>query len=128
MTALLLFSNLENIEALPYIRKDLKYKLDHLPIEITFIIGENQEKPPPTTTKRLWNKLDSELFLSILDREAPYLPLLPLNSRESIDYYIDLLVKAIEIAIDAAIPLKRGSPYDKGFWTQECRNEVLYTR
>ena len=66
-------------------------------------------------TKRLWNRLDSEVFLSIFDRETSYLPNLSLGSRESIDYYIDLLIKAIEKAIDIAVPLKRGSPYDKGF-------------
>jgi Reverse transcriptase (RNA-dependent DNA polymerase) len=26
------------------------------------------------------------------------------------------------------VPLKRGSPYDKGYWNQDCRNAVLYTR
>ena len=51
----------------------------------------------------------------MFDRETSYLPNLSLNSRESIDYYIDLLIKAIEKAIDIAVPLKRGSPYDKGF-------------
>ena len=59
--------------------------------------------------KRLWNRLDSEVFLSIFDRETFYLPNLSLNLRESIDYYIDLLLKAIERAIDLAVPLKRGS-------------------
>ena len=49
----LLFSNLENIEALPYIRGDLEHGSDHLPIETTFTIGESQEKPPPTTMKKL---------------------------------------------------------------------------
>ena len=110
----LLFSNVENIESIPRINEDLEQGSDHLPIETTFLIGENQENPP-NTTKRLWNKLNSEVFLSTFDRESSYLPNLSLNSRESIDYYIDLLVKAIEIAIDIAIPLKRGSPYDKGF-------------
>ena len=123
----LLFSNLESIESLPYIREDLEQGSDHLPIETTFKIGESQE-PPPKTAKRLWNRLNSEIFLSIFDRETSYLSNLPLNSRESIDYYINLLLRAIEMAIDIAVLLKRGSPHDKGFWTQECRNEVLYTR
>jgi hypothetical protein len=48
----LLFSNLENIEALPYIREDLEQGSDYLPIETTFIIGENQENPP-ISIKRL---------------------------------------------------------------------------
>ena len=65
--------------------------------------------------RRLWDKLDSEIFLSVFDRETSYLPNLRLNSRESIDYYIDLFIKAIEIAIDTAVPLKRGSQYDKGY-------------
>ena len=72
--------------------------------------------------------MNSEVFLSIFDRETSYLAYLPLNTREQIDLYIDLLTKAINKAIDIAVPYKRGSPYDKGFWTQECRNEVLYTR
>src|ERR1700754_513668 len=104
----LLFSNLENIKALPYIREDLEQSSDHLPIETTFIIGENPEISP-RTTKKLWNRLDSEVFLSIFDRETSYLPSLSLDSRESIDHYIDLLIRAIDMAIDIAVPSKRGS-------------------
>ena len=91
------------------------------------MIGDPPELSP-SIKKRLWKDLDSELFLATFDREASYLDLLPLNTRESIDYFIDLLIKAIEKAIDIAVPYKRGSQYDKGFWNQECRNEVLYTR
>ena len=123
----LLFSNLESIESLPYIRRDLEQSSDHLPIEITFRLKGNYEIVS-VKAKRLWNRLDSEIFLSILDSETSYLPSLPLNSRESIDYYIGLLTKAIEKAIDRAVPLTRESLYKKGYWTQECQDEVLYTR
>jgi hypothetical protein len=124
----LLFSNLEGIESIPRISEDLEQGSDHLPIETVFRIGESRENPSPRITKRLWNRLDREVFLSIFDRETSYLPTLPLVSRESIDYYIDLLTKAIEKAIDKAVPLVRESLYKKGFWTPECRDEVLYTR
>ena len=97
-----------------------------MPIEITFIIGETLLTP--ILTKRLWKRLDSKIFLSILDREIFYLPFLSLNLRETIDLYIDLLIKVIGKTIDKVVPLKRGSQYDKGFWTQEYRNEILYTR
>jgi hypothetical protein len=83
-------------------------------IKTTFLIGETIEIPP-RTKKRLWDSLNSELFLSIFDRETPYLAILSLNTRESIDYFVALLVGAIEKAIDIAVPLKKGSPYDKGF-------------
>jgi len=123
----LLFSNIEEIETIPRISENLEQSSDHLPIETTFRIGDISELSP-RKKKRLWNSLDSELFLSIFDRETLYLANLSLNSRESIDYYISLLTKAISLAMNIAIPYKRGSPYDKGFWNQECRNEVLYTR
>ena len=112
----LLFSNLESIESLPYIRRDLEQSSDHLPIETTFRLKGSFEIVS-IKAKRLWKRLDSEIFLSTLDSETLYLPSLPLSSRESIDYYIDLLTKAIEIAIDKAVPLIRESLYKKGYWT-----------
>src|SRR5215475_11120892 len=48
----LLFSNLE-IESIPRINEDLEQGSDHRPIETTFLIGGNQDTPPPNTTKRL---------------------------------------------------------------------------
>jgi len=51
----------------------------------------------------------------IFDRETRYLATLTLNTRELIDYFVALLVRAIEKAINIATPPKRGSPYDKGF-------------
>ena len=112
----LLFSNLESIESLPYIRRDLEQSSDHLPIETTFRLKGSFEIVS-IKAKRLWKRLDSEIFLSTLDSETLYLPSLPLSLRESIDYYIDLLTKAIEIAIDKAVPLIRESLYKKGYWT-----------
>ena len=109
-----MFSNIEEIETIPRISENLEQSSDHLPIETTFRIEDISELSP-RKKKRLWNSLDSELFLSIFDRETLYLANLSLNSRESIDYYISLLTKAISLAIDIAIPYKRGSPYDKGF-------------
>ena len=109
----LLFSNLKKIESLPRINEDIEQSSDHLPIETTFLI--EGISPPSKSKKRLWEKLNSEVFLSIFDRETRYLATLPLNTRESIDYFIDLFIKAIEKVIDIAVPLKKGSSYDKGF-------------
>jgi hypothetical protein len=103
----LLFSNIEEIETIPRIQEEIENSSDHLPIETSFIIGELPKSP--NTRKRLWNSLDSEIFLSTFDKGTFYLANLPLNSRESIDYFIDLLIKAIDRAIELSVPLKRES-------------------
>jgi Endonuclease-reverse transcriptase len=122
----LLFSTLKGITP-PSIAREIEQSSDHLPIETSFQI-ENPAILAQDRAKRLWKNLDIEVFLSVFDLEASILENLSLDSRESIDYYITLLVKAIEKAIDLAVPLKKGSPYDKEFWTKECTEAVQQTR
>ena len=103
------------IEAIPRVNKDLEHGSDHLPIETTLrirgLVSSHSLKP----SKRLWNSLDSEIFLSTFNREASCLDTLPLDTRDLIDHYIDLFREAIRRAIELAVPFKRGSFFDKGF-------------
>ena len=113
---------------------DLEQSSDHLPIRTEFRLPRTIGITSP---RRNWKALDQEKFLNELDRYSRTLEaLLPLTTEEEIDFYTDNLLKAIKGAIEASTPLKRESPFNKPFWTLECRLAVkearylrrLYTR
>jgi hypothetical protein len=58
--------------------------------------------------RRNWKALDLEKFLRELDQHSIGLEaLLPLETREAIDLYVETLLRAIKEAIEVSTPLKR---------------------
>jgi len=91
------------------LRKDLEQSSDHLLIKTIVRIPKPIKEKPENLL--LWKQLDTEIFLSTLDREALDLNLgeRTLESREEIDLYIEDLTRALNLAIQGSVPRKRGS-------------------
>jgi len=117
------------IEATEYCRiaEGLEQGSDHLPIETILLLPdkviEQQQQP-----RLLWKDLDLDIFLSILDKETLGLEKRALKTRDAINIYVTTLSNGIQQAIKASVPQKKGSIYDKGFWTLECLIAVKTTR
>jgi endonuclease/exonuclease/phosphatase family metal-dependent hydrolase len=122
----LIFSTIPNLEGCD-IDWGLEQASDHYPIRTTLLIP--QKETTNRIPRRNWKALDLEKFLEALGQQSSALEaLLPLNTRESIDLYIEVLIRAIKRAIEASTPLKKQSPFNKPFWTSECRESVKETR
>jgi hypothetical protein len=122
----LLFSTLETIEGCR-IAKELDHGSDHQPVQSIFLLRDKVATPPPVP-KRVWKELDTETFLTALDTKVPNLDKRILYTKEDIDRYVQDLQEGLREAVVASVPLRKGSVYDKGFWTTECLVAVKTTR
>ena len=122
----LLFSTLKTIERCE-IAKELDHGSDHQPVQSTFLLKDNITSPQPVQ-KRIWKELDTETFLTTLDARILNLDRRILYSKEDIDYYIQDLQEGLQRAVEASVPLRKGSVYDKGFWNIDCLVAVKTTR
>ena len=85
---------------------------DHLPIETILALGERYDN---IQVNKAWKRIDGEAFRALLSLEMPEIESLPLQNKEQIDQYIDILTRAIQAAAEAATPDAYQSFYDKAW-------------
>jgi hypothetical protein len=110
------------------IATELEQSSDHLPIMTTLQFPHNTETRTTGPQKRNWKALDQESFIEAIDKETTSLTAISLATEQDIDLYTSILVKAIQKAIEKAVPERRKSPFSKPFWTLDCKIAVLETR
>ncbi|TGO54106.1 hypothetical protein BELL_1540g00020 [Botrytis elliptica] len=66
-----------------------------------------------------WPNVDIQKLRANLTHNLPVLR--SPRTETALDRYLEELVKALQLAIDQAIPLKRWSPRARAGWTLECK-------
>jgi hypothetical protein len=95
---------------------EMDHNSDHLPITTILDLRTIQRKQVKT---RDWSSIDQKELRAKLARELPTLRC-P-KSRHALDRYVGEVTKAIQSAIEHAIPLQRRSSRARAGWTSECK-------
>jgi hypothetical protein len=95
--------------------RDLDHDSDHLPISTVIDMRIQQLNATP---RRDWKRLDEKTYYKTLKRALP--PLRRSATKTALDAYVQEIVKAIQGAIDRAIPYTRPSDHARQGWSEEC--------
>lgn len=108
------------------VTQDIDQNSDHLPITLQIQL---QTANQPLRPKRAWARTNQATFTRVLqDSQVFKNHNLQLATPQSIDLLVDQIYSVLQQAIDAAVPWKRPSTLSKGFWTQECSQDVQQAR
>jgi len=109
--------DLEGTHEMCQIASDMDNDSDHLPVRMVFNLNRT---PRDIKQARLWDKMNETLLMRMLRSELPT-PHSP-NSMDEIDHTTTLISRALQKAIDAAVPLSKGCSRSVTGWNQECKN------
>jgi len=105
------------------VANDMDNDSDHLPVRTVLNLSV---APKEIKQARIWDKMNEELLLRILRSELPTPH--TSESRDEIDHTATLVSIALQQAIEAAVPLSRGSPRSVPGWTDECKEIQMECR
>ena len=101
------------------IEGDLDCDSDHLPV-VSSVICDWQPAAP--TRKRQWAKMDIPMLQRTLKERLPRVPAdTTLDSSQSIDAYVGLIVEALRVSVEASTPWSNLSPRSVPGFDQECK-------
>jgi hypothetical protein len=106
-----------------YTRDELDQASDHWPISLKLSLKVEESTP---IRKRAWKHINQETFTKTLECQNIQLP--PLPTTHSIDEYLEQILHALNVAIEAAVPWRRPNAKSKGFWNNECTQIVRKAR
>jgi len=108
---------LESTQQMCQVASEMDNDSDHLPVRTVLDLNLT---PKEVRQSRLWDKMDEALLLRMLRSELsiPHYP----DSKDEIDHTTTLISKALQKAIEAAVPLSRGCSRSVTGWNQECKD------